>query len=406
MLDDADRPGVDLLDGTFYGGDPWPAFAWMRRHEPVYRDDRNALWGISRHADVKQVSKSPALFSSAGGSRPDHVAMPFMIDMDAPEHHRRRRLVNSGFTPRRVGSAGPDIKRTCDEIIDRVCETGSCDFVRDIAAPLPMIVIGEMLGVTADAHGNLLRWSDQMMKALGSPDPAAMVEAAEAFADYSVYMSERIEERRTSGSDNDLIGTLVHAEIDGDRLDHDSLLFESLLLLVGGDETTRHVLSGGTEVLIRHRPQFEALRRDRSLLPTAVEEMLRWVSPIKNMARTATTDTVLGGQAISAGEQLVLLYPSANRDESVFSEPERFDIERQPNDHVAFGFGTHFCLGNSLARVELACMVDRLLDRLPDLRLASEAELPRRQANFVSGLESMPVEFTPTEQLGRAGAGA
>jgi len=399
------RPDVDLLDGTFYGGDPWPAFAWMRRHEPVYRDERNALWGVSRHADVKHVSKSPSRFSSAGGSRPDHVAMPFMIDMDAPEHHRRRRLVNSGFTPRRVGAAGPEIRRTCDEIIDRVCEAGSCDFVRDIAAPLPMIVIGEMLGVTPDAHDDLLRWSDQMMKALGSPDPSAMADAAQAFTDYSAYMSDRIAERKLTRSSDDLIGTLVHAEIDGDRLDHDSLLFESLLLLVGGDETTRHVLSGGMEVLIRDRPQFEALRDDRSLLGTAVEEMLRWVSPIKNMARSPRTVSVVGDRAIAAGDQLVLLYPSANRDEAVFPDAHRFDIGRQPNDHVAFGFGTHFCLGNSLARVELACMVDRLLDRLPDLRLSSESELPRRQANFVSGLESMPVEFTPTGRLGRVAGG-
>jgi len=399
MLDDADRPMIDLLDGTFYGADPWPSFEWMRRQEPVYRDEKNAIWGIARHADVKHVSKSPALFSSAGGSRPDHAAMPFMIDMDAPEHHRRRRLVNSGFTPRRVGGAGADIKSTCDEIIDRVCESGSCDFVRDVATPLPMIVIGKMLGVTPDAHDDLLRWSDEMMKALGSPDPTAMVDAAQAFADYSDYMGKRIDERRASGSHSDLIGTLVHAEIDGDRLDHDSLLFESLLLLIGGDETTRHVLSGGMEALMRDRSQFEVLRHDRSLMPTAVEEMLRWVSPIKNMARTATADTVLGGQLITEGDQLVLLYPSANRDESVFRQPERFDIGRKPNDHVAFGFGTHFCLGNSLARVELASMVDRVLERLPDIRLASESELPRRQANFVSGLESMPVEFTPTERV-------
>ena len=156
------------------------------------------------------------------------------------------------------------------------------------------------------------------------------------------------------------------------------------------------------EALLRQPDQFEALKADRDLLPGAVEEMLRWVTPIKNMNRNTTRDIELHGQTIKAGQNVLLLYPSANRDESVFRQPERFDIGRKPNDHVAFGFGTHFCLGNSLAKLELACMIDRLLDRLPDIRLASESELPKRQANFVSGLESMPVEFTPTERLVRA----
>jgi len=183
--------------------------------------------------------------------------------------------------------------------------------------------------------------------------------------------------------------------VDGDKLEDDSLVHEALLLLVGGDETTRHVISGGMEALLRHPAQFEALRHDRSRLPGAVEEMLRWVSPIKNMNRTATRQVHLHGRTMAAGQRLLLLFPSANRDESVFSEPDTFDIGRHPNEHLAFGFGAHLCLGQRLARAELVAMVGRLLDRLPDLSLADERPLPLRESNFIVGLQSMPVTFTP-----------
>ncbi|HVC68045.1 MAG TPA: cytochrome P450, partial [Acidimicrobiales bacterium] len=199
---------------------------------------------------------------------------------------------------------------------------------------------------------------------------------------------------------DDLIGTLVHAEIDGDRLDESSLIYESLLILIGGDETTRHVISGGMYELLTHPDQFARLAADRTGLPLAVEEMLRWVSPIKNMARTMTRDVELHGQTLRKGQKLLLLYPSANRDEAVFEDPETFDIGRTPNDHMAFGFGSHFCLGNRLARMELAVMFDRLFERLPHLALASDAEPPKRAANFVSGYETMPVTFTPTAPVG------
>ena len=322
-----------------------------------------------------------------------------MIDMDAPEHRRRRRLVNWGFTPQRVAAAEQGIRRTCDHIIDKVSEQGTCDFVRDIAAPLPMIVIGDMLGVAPEDRDALLRWSDDMLKSLGTEDEALVLAAASAAAEYREYILARVAERRDSGDDSDLIGTLVHAEVEGEGLDDESLVFESLLILIGGDETTRHVISGGMEALLRRRPQWEALRADRALLPGAVEEMLRWVTPIKNMCRIATDDTELGGQAIRRGQKLMLLYPSANRDEDVFENPEEFDIRRDPNEHLAFGVGPHFCLGNRLARVELVAMYERLLDRLPDIHLVSDAPVALRPANFVSGIEAMPVAFTPSPPL-------
>jgi cytochrome P450 family 142 subfamily A polypeptide 1 len=318
-----------------------------------------------------------------------------MIDMDAPEHQRRRRLVSEGFTPKRVRAGEGWLRQICDGILDRVCEQGECDFVRDIAAPLPLIAIGDLLGVHAEARDDLLRWSDDMLKGQGSPDPAAMERAATAFVEYVEYITGVVEQRRLSGKDDDLIGTLVHAEIDGDRLNEDSLIHESLLILIGGDETTRHVISGGMAELLRNPDQFDRLREDPSGLPTAVEEMLRWVSPIKNMARAATRDVELHGQKIRKDEKLLLLYPAANRDEAVFDRPEEFDIQRSPNDHVAFGFGSHFCLGNQLARLELRVMFSRLLDRMPDMAFSGGDELALRQANFVSGIEKMPVVFTP-----------
>jgi cytochrome P450 family 142 subfamily A polypeptide 1 len=391
---------IGLTDGTFYGGDPFPAFAWMREHAPAYFDEASGVWGITRYADIKEISKDPDTFSNAGGIRPDSDALPMMIDTDAPEHVRRRRLVSEGFTPRRIRESEAGIRTICDAIIDRVCEAGSADFVRDIAAPLPMIVIGNMLGVAPEDRDALLRWSDDMLKALGSPDPGAMDRAALAAMEYAEYITAVAEQRRRDAQSDDLIGTLVHAEIDGDRLDEASLIYESLLILIGGDETTRHVISGGMFELLRHPEQLAMLAGDRGLLPGAVEEMLRWVSPIKNMARQMTRDVEFQGETLRRGQKLLLLYPSANRDERVFADPERFDITRSPNDHMAFGFGSHFCLGNRLARMELTVMFDRLLDRLPDLAPAHGDEPPKRAANFVSGYESMPVVFSPTAPVG------
>src|SRR6185437_1430577 len=224
--------------------------------------------------------------------------------------------------------------------------------------------------------------------------------AARAFVEYTTYMEPVLASRLDSGQDDDLVGVLVHAEVDGDRLDHDSLIHETLLILVGGDETTRHVITGGMLALQEHPDQLDALRRDPSGIPGAVEEMLRWVTPIKNMARTVTHDTEVDGQRLHEGDEVLLLYPSANRDEAVFDRPDAFDITRTPNPHLAFGFGAHFCLGNQLARLELRVMFERLLARLPDLALAEPGPFPQREANFISGIEAMPVTFTPTAPAG------
>ena len=390
------------MSGPFFGREPHDAFAWMRANAPVYYDEANDLWAAASYAAVKQASVDTEAFSNASGIRPKFPPLPMMIDFDAPEHVRRRRLVSEGFTPKRVRAMEDKLRTVCDAIIDKVCAEGRCDFVRDIAAPLPIIMIGDMLGVAPDDRDDLLRWSDDMLKGQGSPDPDAMLKATNAFVGYSEYIHPVFEDRRSSGNRDDLVGVLCHAEIDGDSLDDDSLVHETLLILIGGDETTRHVISGGVEELLAHPDQVARLSADPAgLMPGAVEEMLRWVSPIKNMARTATRDVELAGAQIKAGQELILLYPSANRDEAVFEDPDTFDITRSPNPHMAFGFGAHFCLGNQLARLELRVMVERVLARLPDLRLATErSALPRREANFISGIEEMPVAFTPSAPLG------
>ncbi len=392
---DVAAPDIELLGGEFYAGDPYPAFAWMREHAPVYHDGRGGIWGLSRYEDVRAAGQDPQTFSSTGGSRPG-IPLPHMIDMDAPEHRRRRRIVSAGFTPEAVRARGERIREVCDQIIDGVCERGECDLVADVAAPLPLVMIADMLGFAAADWGKLLEWSDTMLMSQGAPDADALDRATAAFVEWNTYIRALIDERRRTGSTDDLLGVLVHGEVDGSGLDDDSLVHEALLILIGGDETTRHVISGGMEALLRHPDQLEALRADRSKLPGAVEEMLRWVSPIKNMNRTTTRDVDLHGTTIPRGENVLLLYPSANRDDTIFTHPDRFDIGRHPNDHVAFGFGAHLCLGHRLARAELGAMIDRLLDRLPDLELASEDELPRRVSNFIVGFEKMPVVFTPT----------
>lgn len=387
--------GIDLMDGAFFSVDPYPAFAWMRQHAPVFHDQANDLWALACYEDVRTAGTSTRTFSNAGGIRPKFPALPMMIDFDAPEHSRRRKLVSAGFIPRRVKLMEDHVRAVCDDVIDAVCEQGSCDFVRDIAAPLPLHMIGDLLGVAKADRADLLRWSEDMLASQNASDPSGLERAAQAFVEYTAYMEPVLAQRRQSGADDDLIGALVQAEVDGDRLDQASLIHETLLILTGGDETTRHVLSGGMLALLEHPDQLARLAQDRSLLSVAVEEMLRWVTPIKDMVRTTTRDVDVRGTMIPADAEVMLLYPSANRDESVFAAPEVFDTARNPNPHLAFGFGAHFCLGNQLARLELKIMFERLFERLPDLALAEPGPLPHRPSNFISGLESMPVTFTP-----------
>ncbi len=391
------RDDIDLLDGRWYAGDPHEGWTWMREHAPVYHDPWSDCWAITTYDDVLDLSKRPEVFSNAENIRPGGFGVPMMISTDDPEHKRRRMLVSKGFTPKRVRDKADELRSICDTLIDSVAERGECDFVNDVARHLPLIVIGDMLGVAPADRMQLLEWSEILLAGT-SGDLAALDRATDAFTDYMAYQAAVIEDRRRQRGD-DLVSVLVDAEIprdDGtvDRLDEESIIWESLLILIGGDETTRHVLSGGLAALCADPDQRDALVEDRSLLPTAVEEMLRWVSPIKSMSRRVRHDVEVHGQQVRAGDDVLLFYPSANRDEAYFEDPFRFDIRRDPNHHIAFGFGHHFCLGNALARLELTVFFDRLLDRLPDIEIA-DGPAPRRASSFISGYETLPVRFTP-----------
>jgi len=387
--------GINLLDGNWYADDPHAVWSWMRREAPVYYDEAADVWGITRYDDVLAIEKDPRTFSSRHAPRPHGRALPMMISMDDPDHRRRRSLVNRGFTPRRVADHEDLVRALTGRIIDRISERGTCDFVWDVAAPLPLMLIAVLLGFDEDAYDDLLQWSDDLMRATTlDPTPEIADAGMRAMLGFREFQLRVIAERRANPR-GDLISTLCSAEIEGERLDDESIVNETLLLLIGGDETTRHVISGGMLALLERPEQRDALVADPELLPVAVEELLRWVSPIKNMSRTVTTDVEVRGQQLRKGDEVMLFYPSANRDEAIFDRPDLLDIRRDPNPHLAFGFGPHYCLGASLARLELTVMFRELLRRLPDLELAGDAPLPYRPSNFVSGLESMPVRYAP-----------
>jgi cytochrome P450 family 142 subfamily A polypeptide 1 len=383
---------IDLVDGEFWGRNPHAELTWLREHAPVWRDPRNGVWGVATYELIKKVSVHPELFSNAGGIRPDGGPVPMLIEMDKPEHVKRRRLVSQGFTPAQVRNQESSIRTTARMLIDAVADRGECDLIWDIAAWLPLIVIGDALGVEPPDREQLLHWSDDLLRGLGSKDQDLLTAQMLASVGYHEYATKVMAARRAKPTE-DLMSVLVHAEVDGDKLDDEEIIIESLLILIGGDETTRHVISGGAYQLLRHRERWRSLLADPSLLDSTIEEMLRWVSPIKNMARTATEDVELGGCTIPAGEKLLLLYPSGNRDATVFDDPFEFNIRRSPNDHIAFGYGAHKCLGSTLARLELRVLFEELLRRLPDLQLIEDEEPTYRPANFVSGYESLHVKF-------------
>jgi cytochrome P450 len=388
----------NLLDAaSFASGPPYEAFRTLRREAPVYwhpHTRAGGFWAITRHADVIAVSRDSALFSSAlKGYMPtpeaDLVGLEqsrlMLLGMDPPQHTRLRSLVNRGFTPRRVAALEPRIRGLCKQIVDAVLPRGECDFVTDIAGELPSYLIAELVGIPLDDGRKLYELTEAMHSADNVPESAKAV--AEMFA-YSAGV--RTAKRANPGSD--LASVLLASELDGSRLsDLEFDLFFLLLINAGGD-TTRNLVASGMQALMDHPAQLAALRKDRALLGLAIEEMLRFTTPVVQFQRTATRDTELSGVKIREGESVVIFYPSANRDEEVFAQPDTFDIRRDPNPHVAFGGGgSHFCLGASLARLEIACMFDELLGRVHELENAGPVE--RLHSWFINGPRRMPVRF-------------
>jgi cholest-4-en-3-one 26-monooxygenase len=286
----------------------------------------------------------------------------------------------------------PHVRDICARIVDGVATAGRCDFVTEVAAVLPLQVIAEMMGVPAEDRQKVFDWSNRL---IGFDDPeyqTSLEDGKIAAAEMWAYANRLARERRAHPRD-DLVSALIRAEVDGEALsemDFDSFF---LLLAVAGNETTRNLISGGMLALIEHPEERARLCADPTLLPTAVEEMLRWVTPVIHFRRTATSDAEIAGQAIRADDKVVLFYASANRDEAVFPDAHRFDVGRTPNEHLAFGFGEHFCIGTTLARLEIRVMFEEILRRLPDLELAGPVR--RLRSNFINGIKHMPVRFTP-----------
>lgn len=392
------RKDIHFLDPGFHV-DPSERYRWLRAQAPVYWDaaaqtwdGKRGIWGVARYEDIRTVSLDQALFSSTGSSRADAPPVPSMINRDEPEHLKRRGIIRKRFTPQAVRAYEPFIRDAVTHLIDRAVMRESCDFVADIATPLPMMVIGKLLGVPDDDYGQLLEWSDLIASGMVNMPPGFQEKVHRAVDEFDAYITTWFE-RRVQEPTDDLITALVQAREVGVLTSHKDLMHEALLLLVGGDETTRHVVSGGIAALLANPDQLERLRDSPALIGSAVEEMLRYVCPVKTINRTATRATMLGGERIAAGDKLLLLYESGNRDERVFADPDRFDIAREPNHHLTFGgFGRHYCLGANLARLEMRVLFEEIL-RCCLIERVDDDPLPKRYGTFVLGLAALPIRI-------------
>jgi len=389
---------------------------WLRANAPVYWSEKTGAYIVTRFADVVHASKNNQLFCSGEGVLPGRInAKIGMIDEDEPRHGEMRGLINRGFTPRMVRKWEEVFKQITDEALDAIAAKGECDFVEDIAVPLPLILIAEMIGIRREDRERFHQWSDAMISAQGNLDnPEIVAASGKAAMEYMTYVTEIIESRRNEPKD-DLISILVQAKDEGVLVEHassgdsvddvydrdadhramnnDELIKMSILLMVAGNETTRNGLSGGMQLLIENPEARQRLIDDPSLIPAAVEEMLRLVSPVLSFQRTATQDTELGGVPIAKGEKILMIYGSANRDENEFENPDSFDIDRNPH-HLAFGIGNHFCLGANLARMELRVAFEELLRRLPDMEYATDGPELGTSA-LVRSVQHMHVKYTP-----------
>jgi cytochrome P450 family 142 subfamily A polypeptide 1 len=388
---------VSFLDPEFQAN-PFAAYRWLRRHAPIFWDanaptwdDERGIWGVTSYEHIRTVSLDQVTFTSTQGSRVDAPPVPSMINRDEPEHLLRRGIVRKRFTPQSVRAFEPFIRKAVRTLISNA--GAGFDFVEKIAKPLPMMVIGHLFDVPETDHEKLLDWSDLIATGM-SNQPASFEERVrEAVNQFDAYISECYRRRlRTPG--NDLLSALVVARESGVLMEHKDFLHEALLLLVGGDETTRHVASGGLDALLADPDSMVRLRQDLGLLDSAIEEMLRWVCPVKNIKRTVTRDVTLGERFVRAGDKVLLLYESGNRDESIFRDPDFFDIERSPNHHLSFGgFGRHYCIGANLARLELRLLFEELLRASVAIERGSDSPRMRR-GTFVLGLESLPIRVT------------
>ena len=374
-----DRAGerlvVDLLDPALYQRNPHDVWTWMRANEPVYRDHRNGLWGVTRHADLKEVERVSSIYLSGQGYRavwaPDEVNM---IAQDDPRHRQQRMIVQPYLTGAAVAERQATVTALVGELVANF--TGDdVDVVETISGPLPARLTALLLGYPEEMWPQVKSWSERLMRTdMRDRDGDVFVEFIAANMEF-VTALQPIAMERAGCPAHDLISEWVHAKIDGEPLPPQAIVHEVGLFIAGGAETTRTSISHGLRAFVDHPDQWDAMAADPSLVPDAVEEVLRWVTPLNNMFRRAAADTELGGQAIRRGDRLIMLYPSANRDEAVFDDPFRFDIRRNPNPHLSFGFGTHLCAGTNVARNVLVEAFTQLSQRITDLRVVAEPDV-------------------------------
>jgi cholest-4-en-3-one 26-monooxygenase len=391
--DTTDRRTLDLLDPNWYRTNPHDDYAWMRSHEPVYRDEANGVWGITRHADVLDIERRSQVFSSAGVYRavPEPLEVN-MIAQDDPRHQQQRRLLSNRFTPKAVKTNHDQyLRETITELIDSAAQVGTMEVVHDLAAQLPCRLTAKLLGYPEEKWADIQRWSERLMRIdMRYRDEQQAQEFFEANFEFATAFTEVFTQRKGCPMD-DLASVWVNGEIDGEPLPMEAWYHETGLFISGGAETTRTVISHGLRTFCDNQDQWELLAAHPELVPSAVEELLRWVTPLNNFFRMATSDTTVGGQAIRTGERVILLYPSANRDASVFTDPMVFDVRRHPNPHLSFGNGTHFCVGANLARLELTMLFQMLTQRFTNLRVITEPDV---EANiFARAVRSFDLAF-------------
>jgi cholest-4-en-3-one 26-monooxygenase len=387
---------VDLLDGDLYAGGAYEVYAWLRDNAPLYWDSINELWGVSRYDDIIEIEKRNDVFINSdqtkGGYRPNIPADPAIIGLDDPIHHKRRNLVSRRFTPKAVTQWQDDIRAKVTSLLDAVEAKGGAEteIVTALAAPLPAMMIGKLLGFGEERWPDLQSWSERTIAMGGGPryfnedGMLAAMEFAQAASD--------LYDAKKGCPVTDVMGVWTEAAIDGQPLAKEAVIADCLLLLDGGAETTRTVIARTLLNLIAHPGEWDKLRAGADI-ETAVEEFIRYVTPIHNMCRVALEDYEIAGGVVPKGHQVVLMYGSANRDPKHFTDPERFDVTRKPNAHIAFGFGTHFCLGTALARLEIKTFFEEFIRRVKSFRLTSGTEPVEMPNAFVYGLRSAHLDF-------------
>ncbi len=406
---DANDVNVAFLDPATWDASVHERMRWLRRNDPVHWSEKDGCWIVSKYEDVAHVSKDQGLFSSAHGVRLGNAPRIGLIDEGEPRHTKLRSLINKGFSPRMVKKLEVAFRGIVKQSLDAIAAKGHCDFVEDVAVPLPLAVIAEMIGIRRADRQRFHEWSDAMIRGDGARDPAIIAKAGQAFLAYSAYVTEIIEDRRREPKD-DLVSILVGANDSGIlgsfdpaleghddaqlALANNELIMLLVILLVAGNETTRNGLSGGMQLLVENPGERQKLLERPELLPSAVEEMVRLVSPVHSFARTVTRDTTLRDKQLEAGQRVLMLYPSANRDEDVYEDPEAFRIERNAL-HLGFGLGPHFCLGANLARMEMRVAFEEVLRRFPDMEYADASGAVIVPSALVRSCVQMNLRFTP-----------